>query len=149
MSNANVSLSVPSGWSGLDPDQLPPEYRVEGVDRVCVGPRSVDSFVPTLVLLSSVEVPEDPLTWMTDSMELLVTSIPGFLVIDDQGWAFGPWVGSVRCGTYVMETTSVTVLQWCCVGTRTVVTLTATCATSAFGDLLPVFLESATTLVEV
>lgn len=149
ISGEHAALSVPDGWSSVSADQVPQDLQVEGLELVCVGPSAVDSFAPTLVLLCSAGVPDDPAGWVSTSMELLARGVPGFLVIDDQGWEQGTWTGSLRCGTYIMEKSSVTAVQWSCVGERTVATLTASCATREFEKQLPVFLEAAISLGEV
>lgn len=149
ITGGRVELEVPEGWTRLTGDLLPQEWRSGGVEMVCAGQEAVDSFTPTLVLLSSAEIPDPVGEWIGRSMELLAKDVPGFLVIDDQGWERNDWIGSYRCGTYILEASSVTVVQWACAGKSTVATLTASCATRVFETLLPIFVAAAASLAEV
>lgn len=148
MATDQVVASAPDGWVAVELDSLPGELRLDGLGVSCVNPEQVDGFASSLFIASSPGLPPDLAVWMSESLTGLEASIPGFRVIDDQGWAEGTWVGAYRCGTYIMENTAVTTIQWACVGERSTVSLTGTCSSREFGKRLPEFVDVATSMKE-
>lgn len=148
MTTLHTTADIPEGWAVLELDTLPAEF-TSGEFSICTNMEAREGFAANLVLQSSSQIPDDPHTWFIAATEGIGTNIPGIVFIDSQQWMSEDYAGLMTCGTYVHESTSVTMMQWACIGDHSSFFLTGTCATSEFNDMQLVFNRVAASCQEI
>lgn len=155
-----VKVYAPADWVQVDPENI---HSIPGawtyasaadvgcVDLICAEqpdvPRFAENCVITVAELVGGSSAED---WFQDSTAQLMSSTPGFQLIDITEWeSVGP--GLLRSGVYIQEAVSVTVLQWTWVSEVSQRGLTATfsCATGDCNTAVELFLAMIMTLEEI
>ncbi|WP_232023117.1 hypothetical protein [Actinomyces viscosus] len=121
------------------------------MDLICAeqpdAPRFAENCVITVAELAGGLSAED---WFRDSTTQLVSSIPGFQLIDITEWEpVGP--GLLRSGVYIQDAVSVTALQWTWVSeiSRRGFTATFSCPTRNCAAAVERFLAMIMTLEEI
>lgn len=137
-----LAISLPEGWVPIPIENIPERFP-QNVELICAVPQAAQDFATNVVVLSDAQVPEKIDVWVAGSLRDLVAEIPGFRVLDQQLWASEDFGGAMIVGTYIMESTSVTLCRWLLIGSKVAATIDATCASVAFKQMLPGFVEFA------
>ena len=149
-----AKVCAPAGWVQVDPENIPgiPVSAAEGyVDLVCAeqpdAPRFAENCVITVAELAGGSSAED---WFRDSTTQLMSSIPGFQLIDMTEWEPAGH-GLLRAGVYIQDAVSVTALQWTWVSktSRRGFTATFSCPTRSCAAAVERFLAMIPTLEEI
>ena len=118
-SKANrIAMTIADGWQRVDSKRLPDGLLLDAdasIDLVLAVQPAHNRIAANLVVLHTPIPPgEDPSQALRDSATILATSIPGMHMLDDCQWPINntTWSGRVRTGVYILDNTSLTVVQW-------------------------------------